>query len=190
MYREIKEDELRLDKTLGYIYFLDKKHPLARGTAYSVYYHRHVASVKEGKWLSSEEVVHHIDGNKQNNKPENLQVMTSTEHGKLHGNSSLVDILCKHCNTPFSQKDRKQKFCSVPCAVKYSTKLDGLTKEELEYLIWTQPYTSLAKQFNCSDNGIRKWARRLQCTMPPSMFHNKFISIEDKLKEYSKYKVS
>ena len=30
-------------------------------------------------------VVHHIDGDKSNNKPENLQIMSRSEHAKLHG---------------------------------------------------------------------------------------------------------
>jgi hypothetical protein len=34
--------------------------------------------------LSRFEVVHHIDGDIQNNSPENLQVMTLAEHGRFH----------------------------------------------------------------------------------------------------------
>jgi len=188
MYREIKEEELRLDKTLGYIYFIDKNHPLATAIG-RVYYHRHVSSVKEGKWLTSEEQVHHIDENKVNNSPENLQIMTAKEHGKLHSKSELKSLPCKYCNNEFSQKHKEQLFCSIACIGKYYIKLDGLAKEELEYLVWTQPYTTLAKQFNCSDNGVRKWARRLNCTMPPDRFHNKFIKLEDKLREYTKFKL-
>lgn len=46
--------------------------------------HRRIARLKIGRDLQPDEVVHHIDGNKQNNKPSNLQVMTRSEHNKLH----------------------------------------------------------------------------------------------------------
>lgn len=46
--------------------------------------HRRIASLKLGRELKSNEVVHHIDGNKKNNKPGNLQVMTRAEHMSLH----------------------------------------------------------------------------------------------------------
>jgi len=46
--------------------------------------HRRIARLKLGRDLKSNEVVHHIDGNKHNNKPNNLQVMTKAEHTSLH----------------------------------------------------------------------------------------------------------
>lgn len=46
--------------------------------------HRRIAKLKLGRDLKPNEVVHHIDGNKYNNKPSNLQVMTKSEHTSLH----------------------------------------------------------------------------------------------------------
>lgn len=46
--------------------------------------HRRIAKFKLGRELKSNEVVHHIDGDRFNNKPNNLQVMTRAEHMRLH----------------------------------------------------------------------------------------------------------
>lgn len=46
--------------------------------------HRTVAEKILGRKLTEKEIVHHIDGDKRNNAPENLQVMTQAEHFRLH----------------------------------------------------------------------------------------------------------
>lgn len=46
--------------------------------------HRVVAEQMLGRPLVRGEIVHHIDGNRHNNTPENLQVMTQAEHLRLH----------------------------------------------------------------------------------------------------------
>lgn len=47
--------------------------------------HRIVAEKMLGRKLKKGEVVHHIDGNKTNNKPENLMIFKSqSEHAKFH----------------------------------------------------------------------------------------------------------
>jgi hypothetical protein len=46
--------------------------------------HRVVAEQAIKRQLSPDEVVHHIDGNRRNNRPENLAVMLRSEHSRLH----------------------------------------------------------------------------------------------------------
>lgn len=56
-----------------------------RGYAYE---HRVVAEQKLGRCLRDDEEVHHIDEDKQNNDPSNLEVVTSAEHGMKHRTST------------------------------------------------------------------------------------------------------
>lgn len=59
-------------------------HPHARENGY-VYEHILVAENKLGRFLTDNEVVHHIDENKLNNSPDNLMVFSSpSEHMKYH----------------------------------------------------------------------------------------------------------
>jgi hypothetical protein len=46
--------------------------------------HRVVAELKLGRALLPGEIVHHIDGDKWNNDPDNLAVMTQAEHARIH----------------------------------------------------------------------------------------------------------
>lgn len=92
---------------------------------------------------------------------------------------------CLVCNTRFVYMKDTSKYCSIKCSSIDNIKLDSLSKEELEQMIWAKPFVYLAKQFNCSDNGIRKWAKRLNCIMPPPYFHSKNHSEEEKLLLYS-----
>lgn len=53
-----------------------------------VAYHSHyISGYKEGKYKLRyrEYDVHHVDRNKLNNHPDNLQILTREEHKKVHG---------------------------------------------------------------------------------------------------------
>ena len=49
-----------------------------------VYLHRLIVEARLGRLLNEDEVVHHKDGNKENNYWENLEVMTQSEHARKH----------------------------------------------------------------------------------------------------------
>ncbi len=67
----------------GYKQIYCPKSSEARSNGYAPE-HRVKATKKIGRPLRSNEVVHHIDGNKRNNRMSNLQVMTRSQHYKLH----------------------------------------------------------------------------------------------------------
>lgn len=46
--------------------------------------HRLIMESILGRELSADEIVHHIDGNKWNNDPDNLMVVTRKEHALIH----------------------------------------------------------------------------------------------------------
>lgn len=68
----------------GYEYLTDRNHPLCSRNG-RVAVHRHYASVKIGRWLIQGEEVHHKDLNKRNNDPSNLEILSRSEHARLHG---------------------------------------------------------------------------------------------------------
>jgi hypothetical protein len=73
-----------LHKPEGYILREDKNHPLVTGSGY-VREHRLVMEKHIGRYLTKEEVVHHINDDKADNSITNLRLFTSnSEHTRYH----------------------------------------------------------------------------------------------------------
>jgi len=65
----------------GYIQFTDSE---ANGVNAGEYLHRVIAKWLYCRDIADDEHVHHIDGNKLNNNPDNLCILSASEHAQLH----------------------------------------------------------------------------------------------------------
>ncbi len=83
MMRHDKSDKRTYVTKEGYKQIYKPNHPNARKNGY-VPEHTYVATKGGKKGLKKGQVVHHKDGNKLNNDPKNLVIMTRSEHAKLH----------------------------------------------------------------------------------------------------------
>lgn len=78
----------RIDKD-GYIRVYARLHQLADGRL-MIFEHVMLMERGLGRRLHSTEVVHHINHNRSDNRMENLQLMTRSDHCRLHGVESSL----------------------------------------------------------------------------------------------------
>lgn len=80
-----------------------------------VFEHRHIMENIIGRKLDKKEIVHHINGDKLDNRPDNLILCKSQgEHMKLHNSIDvLLKDLIKHNVIYFDRVDRKYKLCTT-----------------------------------------------------------------------------
>lgn len=81
--RELTQCALRHVGSDGYWLYRSPNHPHVQANGY-VREHRRIVEAHLGRHLAPGEVVHHVNGDKQDNRIENLEVMTDREHKLLH----------------------------------------------------------------------------------------------------------
>lgn len=76
----------------GYYMIYSPNHPFCNSKGY-VREHRLVMEKYLGRYLDKKEIVHHMNGDRTDNRLENLQVMSQSEHVKLEQKEGKVHIL-------------------------------------------------------------------------------------------------
>lgn len=147
--------EIKISKKLlnGYQWFWDTEHPLSFGGG-RVYVHRHVMSLHLGRWVDSNEHIHHINEDRSDNRIENLEIVSPTEHIHIHhGKKTLVK--CEVCGEYTDNK----KYCSIECLGISKRIVKRPSKKELINMINNSSYVAIGKRYGVSDVAVRKWAK-------------------------------
>lgn len=116
----------------NYNYAVVKGHPNATKHGY-VLHHRIVVENKLRRLLRSDEIVHHKNHDKKDNTIDNLEVLTASEHSKLHNTTgrSMVELQCPECEDSFERERRqthlvkggKRTFCSRICNGRFNRRI-------------------------------------------------------------------
>jgi len=133
-----KVDWSRSTTANGYGVVYSPEHPRSDKKGY-FYTHIIIAELHNERFISNLERVHHKDEDKNNNDPNNLQILSSaSEHSIIHAlnrKTPFTELECPQCknifkiktrNFKFRKKTNKNIFCSKKCSAKFYS-LKGLT---------------------------------------------------------------
>lgn len=84
----------------------------------SIAYHQYVMLQNLG-YIPRGQCIHHKDFDYDNNNFENLQILTFSEHAKVHKKTDLQEKKCVCCGKIFMGiRNKRIKYCSKTCANK------------------------------------------------------------------------
>lgn len=120
----------------GYVLVKAPEHPNAMASGY-IREHRLVVSRALGRALRDDEHVHHRNGDKTDNRPDNLALVSPGTHQGFHhvgakrtaatcrrisaAHEALWDEKgrrhkqCEHCGNTFRARDGRKRFCAPAC---------------------------------------------------------------------------
>jgi len=100
-----------------------------------VFQYRYIMEQKIGRLLKCYEIVHHINGNKLDDRIENLELMINKYHNSFHNQKRIapkIEIICPQCGKHkliygriFRHRNKKKQriFCSRQCSGKFNSNM-------------------------------------------------------------------
>lgn len=134
-----------------------------------IYEHIVVAEKAHGRELKEYEVVHHLDFDRSNNAPENLIILDQLGHLKLHAWIKRVMNIeniekerelskCETCG--IFNKNRRANKCLSCYNKERKSKLKSISLCEILHKLKNRSTVSVAKEYNVSDNGLKKYIKK------------------------------
>lgn len=159
-----------------------------------VYEHIVNATSSIGRELRHDEVVHHLDGNRSNNRIENLLVLERSQHVKLHqwldkgapieklvgeqGMNSVKPVPSAECLICSRTLQAKQKrFCSITCMMEDSSNRIP-DKATLSELVALHSREAIGRMYGVTGNAVKKWMKRHGMVIPSRAKRTRLEGVE------------
>lgn len=119
----------------GYVLILNKNHPNCDSNGY-IFEHRCVIEEYIGRYITEEEIVHHKNGIKNDNRIENLQLMLKSEHTKLHHigskrSSKTRNLMSTKAKERLQNKEKHPLYKNIDINKIEKMLLEGKTKTKI-----------------------------------------------------------